>query len=196
MKHARLGDNRLLRLDFPSEIQGSNVKIAARGNPKFLILSKCLSWKAMQGLYELVKLKDPRQAVNFINSLGGTNTLVNSLNSTRGERLPATSSLVKKLYLSLQDELSPLSDFDMSVFRHKLCPELPRMSSLQELIFDISYLGGSSFKHMTHPDLVYPPSLTTVRMISIHEVSFETFPKPPALYLKTHFNRKANIIII
>jgi len=42
MKHARLGDNQLLRLDFPLEIQGLIVTIATRGNPKFLRLSKSL----------------------------------------------------------------------------------------------------------------------------------------------------------
>ncbi|KIM90221.1 hypothetical protein PILCRDRAFT_1568 [Piloderma croceum F 1598] len=41
------------------------------------------------------------------------------------------------------------------------------MSSLQECIFDISDGSSSSFNDMNHPDLVYPPLLTTVQMISI-----------------------------
>jgi hypothetical protein len=51
------------------------------------------------------------------------------------------------------------------------------MSSLQELIFDISDGSTSGFKHMTNPNFVYPPSLTTVRMISVdvdgNKVSFK-----------------------
>jgi len=192
MKHARLGNNQLLRLDIPLDIQGLIVKIAARGNPKFLRLSKSLSWEAMQGLYELVQLKSPHQAIAFIYSLG-RNTLVNILNSTRVKHLPATSSLIRKLYLSFQVELSPPGGLYMAVFRPKLCLELPRMLSLQELILDISDGSSHSFNHMTHPDFVYPPSLTTVRMISVdvdgNKVSFQTRIKPPAPYLKIHLNR-------
>jgi hypothetical protein len=175
MKH-RLDDNQSLRLNFPFEVQGLIVKIAARGNPKFLTLSKFLSWQAMQGLYELVQIKDPQQAIGFIYSLG-RNTLVNTLNSNRVELLPATSSLIKKLYLSFDVGTSPPGGFYMSIFRPKFSIQLPTMSSLQELIFDISDGSYGGFQHMTHPGFVYPHSLTTVRMISVdvdgNKVSFK-----------------------
>jgi hypothetical protein len=99
MKHDTLDNNHALRLDFAFEVQGLIVKMAARGNPKILTLSKSLSWQARQGMYELVELRTTPQAISFIYSLE-RNALVNSLNSTHVDSLPPTSSLIEKLYLS------------------------------------------------------------------------------------------------
>jgi len=105
--------------------------------------------------------------------------VVDSLNSTRVNCLPPTSSLIKKLYLSFDIGGQSPGGFYRSIFYPKLCIQLPRMSLLQELIFDISISDGSTsgFKHMTNPDCVYPPLLTTVRMISVdvdeNKVSFK-----------------------
>ena len=176
MKHANSDNSHLLRMDFAFEVQGLIVTMASRGNPKILTLSKSLSWQAMQGLYELVELRTTQQAISFIHSLE-RNALVNSLNSTRVDRLPPTSSLINKLYLSFDIAGQSPGGFYRSIFYPRLCIQLPRMSSLQELIFDISDGSTGGFKHMTNTDFVYPPSLTTVRMISVdvdgNKVSFK-----------------------
>jgi hypothetical protein len=153
-------------MNFPPELQGLIVKIAARHNRKFLTLHKSLSWLAMEGLYQEVELKTMAQAVCFFRSLE-TNTLVEILNSTRVHPLPVTSRLVNKLYLSFDIGQNFHFPTYRSFFRPRLVTHIPQMFSLREFVFAISDGSFTPFRLMTNPDLAYPSSVKTVRIISV-----------------------------
>jgi hypothetical protein len=153
-------------MDFPPELQGLIIKIAARHNPKFLTLNKSLSWLAMEGLYQVVELKTVDQAISFMRSLD-RNTLVEILNSTRVNPLPVTSGLINVLYLSFDIGRNWHFPVYKAIFRPNLLTHIPQMSSLREFALGISDGSFTAFRLMTNPNFTYPSSVKTVRIISV-----------------------------
>jgi hypothetical protein len=136
----------------PWEIIEAVIKINVRRYPKLVVLCKAICWGCIRELYRVVELRNLDRASTFLTTLMN-NKIPAILIRNRGLRCLEMRQLVEMLYISFDvGENTHWGRYKIS-FYPRLCKTLPKMSSLQEVDFDIRECSYMGFRQMTRDSL-------------------------------------------